>query len=109
MSVSVCLSVSDYLCAKADIGIPSVIVFMCCFIHAHVCPLQVDGVNIQSYTNQQAVELLRHTSQTVHLKLVRHDFTPEDTLLPIMPVSTEAKPRQECAYIDNMHGNRNIN
>lgn len=81
---------------------------MFCVTHAHVCPLQVDGVNIQSYTNQQAVELLRHTGQTVHLKLVRHGFRPEDTLLPITPVTTEAKPRQECVAMDSMHGNCNI-
>lgn len=41
-------------------------------------PLQVDGVNIQGYTNQQAVEVLRHTGQTVHLKLVRRGFRPEE-------------------------------
>lgn len=66
----------------------------------------MDGVNIQSYTNQQAVELLRHTGQTVNLKLVRHGFRPEDTLLPITPVTTEAK--QECVTMDSMHGNCNI-
>lgn len=82
---------------------------MFCVTHACVCPLQVDSVNIQSYTNQQAVELLRHTGQTVHLKLVRHGFRPEDTLLPIIPVTTEAKPRQECVSMDSMHGNRDIN
>ncbi|KAG9486711.1 hypothetical protein GDO78_006865 [Eleutherodactylus coqui] len=32
---------------------------------------QVDGTNLQGYTNQQAVEVLRHTGQTVHLTLVR--------------------------------------
>uniref|UniRef100_A0A3P8UBM5 PDZ domain-containing protein n=1 Tax=Amphiprion percula TaxID=161767 RepID=A0A3P8UBM5_AMPPE len=37
-------------------------------------PLQVDGVNIQGYTNQQAVEVLRHTGQTVHLKLIRREL-----------------------------------
>lgn len=42
------------------------------------CPLQVDGVNIQGYTNQQAVEVLRHTGQTVHLKLIRRGFRPEE-------------------------------
>lgn len=84
------------------------VVLMSCVTPAHVCPLQVDSVNIQSYTNQQAVELLRHTGQTVHLKLVRHSFGPEDTLLPIMPVTVEAKPRQECVTMDSMHGNRDI-
>ncbi|XP_058240794.1 multiple PDZ domain protein isoform X3 [Hemibagrus wyckioides] len=69
-------------------------------IHVGDQIIAVDGVNIQSYTNQQAVELLRHTGQTVHLRLVRHGFRPEDTLLPIMPATIEAKPRQEC---DSMH------
>lgn len=66
-------------------------------------------MNIQSYTNQQAVELLRHTGQTVHLTLVRHGFRPEDTLLPIIPVTAEAKLRQECVSMDSMDGNRDIN
>ncbi|KAF4071450.1 hypothetical protein AMELA_G00273370 [Ameiurus melas] len=72
-------------------------------IHVGDQIIAVDGVNIQSYTNQQAVELLRHTGQTVHLKLVRHGFRPEDTLLPITPVITEATPRQECVAMDSMH------
>ncbi|XP_056431250.1 multiple PDZ domain protein isoform X8 [Gadus chalcogrammus] len=38
----------------------------------------VDGVNIQGYTNQQAVEVLRHTGQTVHLRLVPRGFRPEE-------------------------------
>ncbi|KAK3507712.1 hypothetical protein QTP70_034817 [Hemibagrus guttatus] len=73
-------------------------------IHVGDQIIAVDSVNIQSYTNQQAVELLRHTGQTVHLRLVRHGCRPEDTLLPIMPVTTEAKPSQECVSIDSMHG-----
>ncbi|GAA6099914.1 multiple PDZ domain protein isoform X10 [Tachysurus ichikawai] len=73
-------------------------------IHVGDQIIAVDGVNIQSYTNQQAVELLRHTGQTVHLRLVRHGFRPEDTLLPIIPVTTEAKPRQECVSADSTHG-----
>ncbi|OWK01217.1 MPDZ, partial [Cervus elaphus hippelaphus] len=32
---------------------------------------QVDGTNLQGFTNQQAVEVLRHTGQTVHLTLMR--------------------------------------
>ncbi|XP_053198884.1 multiple PDZ domain protein [Scomber japonicus] len=40
--------------------------------------IAVDGVNIQGYTNQQAVEVLRHTGQTVHLKLIRRGFRPEE-------------------------------
>ncbi|KAF0029404.1 hypothetical protein F2P81_018509 [Scophthalmus maximus] len=48
-------------------------------------PLQVDSVNIQGYTNQQAVEVLRHTGQTVHLKLIRRGFRPEETPPAVTP------------------------
>lgn len=48
-------------------------------------PLQVDGVNIQGYTNQQAVEVLRHTGQTVHLKLIRRGFRPEEIPPAVIP------------------------
>uniref|UniRef100_A0A8C9ZL51 Multiple PDZ domain crumbs cell polarity complex component n=1 Tax=Sander lucioperca TaxID=283035 RepID=A0A8C9ZL51_SANLU len=53
-------------------------------IHVGDQIIAVDGVNIQGYTNQQAVEVLRHTSQTVHLKLIRRDFRPDE----IPPVVT---------------------
>ncbi|XP_055284200.1 multiple PDZ domain protein isoform X3 [Moschus berezovskii] len=33
--------------------------------------IAVDGTNLQGFTNQQAVEVLRHTGQTVHLTLLR--------------------------------------
>uniref|UniRef100_A0A6Q2XZM7 Multiple PDZ domain crumbs cell polarity complex component n=1 Tax=Esox lucius TaxID=8010 RepID=A0A6Q2XZM7_ESOLU len=41
-------------------------------IHVGDQIIAVDGMNIQGYTNQQAVEVLRHTGQTVHLKLVQN-------------------------------------
>ncbi|XP_073428275.1 multiple PDZ domain protein isoform X3 [Dendrobates tinctorius] len=40
-------------------------------IHVGDQIIAVDGTNLQGYTNQQAVEVLRHTGQTVHLTLVR--------------------------------------
>lgn len=62
-------------------------------------------MNIQGFTNQQAVEVLRHTGQTVHLKLVRRGFQPDEfpsivapPLLPppppapAVPVAAEPKP-----------------
>lgn len=64
-------------------------------------PLQVDGVNIQGYTNQQAVEVLRHTGQTVHLKLIRRDFRSEEippgvaTLPPYAAIPTAAAGTRE--------------
>uniref|UniRef100_A0A673CWE0 Multiple PDZ domain protein n=1 Tax=Sphaeramia orbicularis TaxID=375764 RepID=A0A673CWE0_9TELE len=47
-------------------------------IHVGDQIIAVDGINIQGYTNQQAVEVLRHTGQTVHLKLIRRGFRPEE-------------------------------
>ncbi|XP_042566403.1 multiple PDZ domain protein isoform X3 [Clupea harengus] len=69
-------------------------------IHVGDQIIAVDGVNIQGYTNQQAVEVLRHTGQTVHLKLVRRGFQPEEfpaaVTAPTPPppplVTVETKP-----------------
>lgn len=55
-------------------------------------PLQVDGVNIQGYTNQQAVEVLRHTGQTVHLKLIRRGFRPDEIPPAVTPSVTILSP-----------------
>uniref|UniRef100_A0AAQ6A7S8 Multiple PDZ domain protein n=1 Tax=Amphiprion ocellaris TaxID=80972 RepID=A0AAQ6A7S8_AMPOC len=63
-------------------------------IHVGDQIIAVDGVNIQGYTNQQAVEVLRHTGQTVHLKLIRRGFRPEEIppavapSVTILPLST---------------------
>ncbi|NXU59041.1 INADL protein, partial [Turnix velox] len=40
-------------------------------IHVHDKIVAVDGVNIQGYTNQEVVEALRNTGQTVRLTLLR--------------------------------------
>lgn len=56
------------------------------------CPLQVNGVNIQGYTNQQAVEVLRHTGQTVHLKLIRRGFRPDEIPLAVAPCVAALPP-----------------
>ncbi|NXC67845.1 INADL protein, partial [Anhinga anhinga] len=40
-------------------------------IHGHDKIVAVDGVNIQDYTNQEVVEALRNTGQTVRLTLLR--------------------------------------
>ncbi|XP_041926743.1 LOW QUALITY PROTEIN: multiple PDZ domain protein [Alosa sapidissima] len=70
-------------------------------IHVGDQIIAVDGVNIQGSTNQQAVEVLRHTGQTVHLKLVRRGFQPDEfppvaTPTPpiptALPVAVEPKP-----------------
>ncbi|KAM3857849.1 multiple PDZ domain protein [Diretmus argenteus] len=54
-------------------------------IHVGDQIIAVDGINIQGYTNQQAVEVLRHTGQTVHLKLVRRGFRPEEIPPAVVP------------------------
>ena len=51
-------------------------------------PLQVDRVNIQGYTNQQAVEVLKHTGQIVHLQLIRRGFRPEEIPPAVIPSVT---------------------
>ncbi|XP_072526790.1 multiple PDZ domain protein isoform X3 [Salminus brasiliensis] len=61
-------------------------------IHVGDQIIAVDGMDIQGFTNQQAVEVLRHTGQTVHLKLVRRGFMPEEMPPPIISVATETKP-----------------
>ncbi|XP_068569487.1 multiple PDZ domain protein isoform X2 [Cebidichthys violaceus] len=55
-------------------------------IHVGDQIIAVDCVNIQGYTNQQAVEVLRHTGQTVHLKLIRRGFGPEEIPPNVAPV-----------------------
>ncbi|XP_028660975.2 multiple PDZ domain protein isoform X2 [Erpetoichthys calabaricus] len=46
-------------------------------IHVGDQIIAVDGTNIQGFTNQQAVEVLRRTGQTVHLRLKRRGFGGE--------------------------------
>ncbi|KAM9138458.1 multiple PDZ domain protein isoform 10-T11 [Pangshura tecta] len=43
---------------------------------------QVDGTNLQGFTNQQAVEVLRHTGQTVRLTLIRRGLKQENHIQP---------------------------
>ncbi|XP_062304988.1 multiple PDZ domain protein isoform X3 [Osmerus eperlanus] len=60
-------------------------------IHVGDQIIAVDGMNIQGFTNQQAVEVLRHTGQTVLLKLVRRGFRPEE-IPPAMAPSAMVLP-----------------
>ncbi|XP_041041430.1 multiple PDZ domain protein isoform X2 [Carcharodon carcharias] len=59
-------------------------------IHVGDQIIAVDGTNIQGYTNQQAVEMLRHTSQIVRLILMRRGLKPE--ALTQSENKDEAKP-----------------
>ncbi|XP_067886840.1 multiple PDZ domain protein isoform X13 [Heterodontus francisci] len=51
-------------------------------IHVGDQIIAVDGTNIQGFTNQQAVEMLRHTGQIVHLILMRRGLKPEALTQP---------------------------
>lgn len=51
---------------------------------------QVDGTNLQGFTNQQAVEVLRRTGQTVRLTLMRREMKQETELLPREDVTKDA-------------------
>lgn len=44
--------------------------------------LQVDGTNLQGFSNQQAVDVLRHTGQTVQLTLIRRGLKQENRIPP---------------------------
>ncbi|XP_012576942.1 PREDICTED: multiple PDZ domain protein isoform X2 [Condylura cristata] len=70
--------------------------------------IAVDGTNLQGFTNQQAVEVLRHTGQTVHLTLMRRgmkqeaelpsreDITKDMVLSPVdVSISTENHEKDE--------------
>ncbi|XP_040983479.1 inaD-like protein isoform X2 [Aquila chrysaetos chrysaetos] len=65
-------------------------------IHVHDKIVAVDGVNIQDYTNQEVVEALRNTGQTVRLTLLRRK--PSSTISSerpsdrVQPVPTFVSP-----------------
>nr|XP_061816193.1 multiple PDZ domain protein-like [Nerophis lumbriciformis] len=69
-------------------------------IHVGDQIVAVDGVNIQGYTNQQAVEVLRHTGQAVHLKLIRRGFRPEEIPPAVAPVVTVLPPLAAAALME---------
>ncbi|XP_074186504.1 multiple PDZ domain protein isoform X16 [Rhinolophus sinicus] len=52
--------------------------------------IAVDGTNLQGFTNQQAVEVLRHTGQTVHLTLMRRGTKQDAELMSREPLTKEA-------------------
>ncbi|NWT19851.1 MPDZ protein, partial [Vireo altiloquus] len=47
-------------------------------IHVGDQIIVVDGTNLQGFTNQQAVDVLRHTGQTVRLTLIRRGLKQEN-------------------------------
>ncbi|NXK90595.1 MPDZ protein, partial [Formicarius rufipectus] len=57
-------------------------------IHVGDQIIVVDGTNLQGFTNQQAVDVLRHTGQTVQLTLIRRGFMQENHIPPQEDFST---------------------
>ncbi|XP_047905743.2 multiple PDZ domain protein isoform X13 [Anser cygnoides] len=51
-------------------------------IHVGDQIIVVDGTNLQGFTNQQAVDVLRHTGQTVRLTLIRRGLKQENHTQP---------------------------
>ncbi|NWH37060.1 MPDZ protein, partial [Chloropsis hardwickii] len=51
-------------------------------IHVGDQIIVVDGTNLQGFTNQQAVDVLRHTGQTVQLTLIRRGLKQENRITP---------------------------
>ncbi|XP_015508648.1 multiple PDZ domain protein isoform X10 [Parus major] len=51
-------------------------------IHVGDQIIVVDGTNLQGFTNQQAVDVLRHTGQTVRLTLIRRGLKQENRIPP---------------------------
>ncbi|NWU84963.1 MPDZ protein, partial [Onychorhynchus coronatus] len=51
-------------------------------IHVGDQIIVVDGTNLQGFTNQQAVDILRHTGQTVRLTLIRRGLKQENHIPP---------------------------
>ncbi|XP_023788081.1 inaD-like protein isoform X3 [Cyanistes caeruleus] len=71
-------------------------------IHVHDKIVAVDGVNIQDFTNQEVVEALRNTGQTVRLTLLRRkpsftisSETPSDRGRVPLPPAHELKSKWE--------------
>ncbi|KAK2119758.1 hypothetical protein P7K49_001144 [Saguinus oedipus] len=52
--------------------------------------VEVDGTNLQGFTNQQAVEVLRHTGQTVVLTLMRRGVKQEAELMSREDITKDA-------------------
>ncbi|XP_043917171.1 multiple PDZ domain protein isoform X3 [Protopterus annectens] len=66
-------------------------------IHVGDQIIAVDGINLQGFTNQQAVEVLRHTGQTVCLTLVRRGHRQDRLMAPFeeanINVEKDAAPK----------------
>uniref|UniRef100_A0A663FKF6 PATJ crumbs cell polarity complex component n=1 Tax=Aquila chrysaetos chrysaetos TaxID=223781 RepID=A0A663FKF6_AQUCH len=87
-------------------------------IHVHDKIVAVDGVNIQDYTNQEVVEALRNTGQTVRLTLLRRKPSstisserPSDRGNPLPPpvgseTSVDTKNEENQEQKDNLKNDK---
>ncbi|XP_054141591.1 inaD-like protein [Melozone crissalis] len=88
-------------------------------IHVHDKIVAVDGVNIEGFTNQEVVEALRNTGQTVRLTLLRRrpsfalpSETPSGRVQPFVPIfvgpEISVAPRNEGKQEekDNLHNEK---
>ncbi|KAF4802934.1 Multiple PDZ domain protein [Turdus rufiventris] len=60
-------------------------------IHVGDQIIVVDGTNLQGFTNQQAVDVLRHTGQTVQLTLIRRGLKQENRIPPQVDFSASVE------------------
>ncbi|XP_043570484.1 multiple PDZ domain protein isoform X6 [Chiloscyllium plagiosum] len=65
--------------------------------------IAVDGTNIQSFTNQQAVEMLRHTGQTVCLILMRKVHEAGTLTQPDCKDEVKSEKCRDVLTMDNKH------
>ncbi|NWU91139.1 MPDZ protein, partial [Upupa epops] len=65
-------------------------------IHVGDQIIVVDGTNLQGFTNQQAVDVLRHTGQTVQLTLIRRGFKQENHIQPQEDFNAAAE--KDCLF-----------
>ncbi|XP_062905230.1 multiple PDZ domain protein isoform X11 [Mobula hypostoma] len=70
-------------------------------IHVGDQIIAVDGTNIQGFTNQQAVEMLRHTSQIVHLILMRREHKPEALIQSECQSEVKPEKNEDALTIDD--------
>uniref|UniRef100_A0A8C4XMX9 Multiple PDZ domain crumbs cell polarity complex component n=1 Tax=Falco tinnunculus TaxID=100819 RepID=A0A8C4XMX9_FALTI len=75
-------------------------------IHVGDQIIVVDGTNLQGFTNQQAVDVLRHTGQTVRLTLIRRGVKQENRIQPqedfssvICVASSHSHNSHGCKYV----------
>ncbi|NXA38753.1 MPDZ protein, partial [Eudromia elegans] len=76
-------------------------------IHVGDQIIVVDGTNLQGFTNQQAVDVLRHTGQTVRLTLIRRGLKQENHPPPQEDFSAAVEKDLLLQMVDSGTGNEN--